>query len=352
MFANEVVGTANAYVAGWGNLGGGCCRLAMAFLYPLFQHAFGHTDKAWRCVCLIPAGLGLLTGIVISFISDDCPKGNFRELVQHGSKEPVSGRKAIAAAATNKNSWLLFVQYACNFGVKLAMTSAAAPYVMKKYGLSPSSATSIASLFLWLNLFARALGGVFSDWCAIYWSFRGRLWAQTVLLLFEGVFVFIFAYTKTLYGSILTMIFFSLFVQAGKVEFATGENKLIHVIAKDKHPFSHIFLLTAEGTTFGIAPFIQPKFTGSVTGIVSAGGNTGAVIFVICFHYLAYQQVFVLMGSMAFVAAFLSVFIKVDGYGSLLSGKDYSIAGADDDDQDEPNDEPTQPLTSNSSPTN
>jgi MFS transporter, NNP family, nitrate/nitrite transporter len=216
MFANEVVATANAYVGGYGNLGGGVCRLVMNSLYPLFQHVFGETEKAWRVVCLVPASLAFITGCVIYFISDDSPKGNYSELYQHGTKQPAPCGKAFRTAAFDKNSWLLFIQYAGSFGVKLAMTAAATSYFEETYGLSSRSATSIASLFIWLNLFARALGGVFSDWTALYWSFRGRLWAQTLLLALEGMFVFVFAHTKSLYGSILTMIFFSLFVQAGK----------------------------------------------------------------------------------------------------------------------------------------
>eukprot|EP00957_Ditylum_brightwellii_P201953 15327940-Ditylum_brightwellii.AAC.1 len=33
----------------------------------------------------------------------------------------------------------------------------------------------------------------------------------------------------------------------------------------------------AEGTSYGIVPYVNPPCTGSIAGIVGAGGNTGAV---------------------------------------------------------------------------
>ena len=39
-----------------------------------------------------------------------------------------------------------------------------------------------------------------------------------------------------------------------------------------------LFVQMAEGATFAIVPFVQPSATGSVSGIVGAGGNVGAVI--------------------------------------------------------------------------
>jgi NNP family nitrate/nitrite transporter-like MFS transporter len=56
MFTKEVVGTANALVGGWGNLGGGVTQLVMgAALFPLFKIFFNDdSEKAWRTVCVVP----------------------------------------------------------------------------------------------------------------------------------------------------------------------------------------------------------------------------------------------------------------------------------------------------------
>lgn len=76
-----------------------------------------------------------------------------------------------------------------------------------------------------MNLFARGVGGHISDLANAKWAMPGRLWTQTILLAFEGAFVLIFANSRSLVGAIVTMVFFSIFVQAaeaatfGKVQF-------------------------------------------------------------------------------------------------------------------------------------
>jgi NNP family nitrate/nitrite transporter-like MFS transporter len=71
-------------------------------------------------------------------------------------------------------------------------------------------------LFGWMNLFARGLGGAFSDGLQESMGMRGRLIAQTMLLLFEGIAVVVFARTDTLAGAVIVLVLFSLFVQAAE----------------------------------------------------------------------------------------------------------------------------------------
>jgi MFS transporter, NNP family, nitrate/nitrite transporter len=82
MFTKEVVGTANALVGGWGNLGGGVIQLVMGtMLFPLFKSLFENdADKAWRNVCIIPAVVAFITGLAILHFSDDASKGNYKEM--------------------------------------------------------------------------------------------------------------------------------------------------------------------------------------------------------------------------------------------------------------------------------
>ena len=68
MFTKEVVGTANALVGGWGNLGGGVTQLVMgSVLFPLFKLGM-RAEKAWRTVCLVPAAGGVATGKTAMFV--------------------------------------------------------------------------------------------------------------------------------------------------------------------------------------------------------------------------------------------------------------------------------------------
>jgi len=294
MFTKEVVGTANALVGGWGNLGGGVTQLVMgSALFPLFRLFYdGDSEKAWRTVCVVPAFVTFVTGCVIYFISDDSPKGNYGELKKHGSMAEVSAAASFRQGAFNLNTWILFAQYACTFGVELTMDNAAALYFKDAFGQSTESAAAIASIFGWMNIFARALGGYLSDRANAKLGFRGRLCMQVIVLVFSGALVVVFAHTGELAGAIIVMVVFSVFVQAGC------------------------------GTTYGIVPYIDPPATGSISGIVGAGGNVGAVCFGLGFRQLDYEEAFYIMGFTAMAAAVLTIFLSVKGYSRLLWGQD------------------------------
>ncbi|KAL7531426.1 hypothetical protein ACHAXR_004036 [Thalassiosira sp. AJA248-18] len=47
------------------------------------------------------------------------------------------------------------------------------------------------------------------------------------------------------------------------------------------------FVKAAEGSSYGIMPYVNPPVTGSIAGIVSAGGNTGADCISLGFRQLA-----------------------------------------------------------------
>jgi NNP family nitrate/nitrite transporter-like MFS transporter len=294
MFTKEVVGTSNALVAGWGNLGGGVTQLVMgSVLFPLFKMIFdGDAEKAWRTVSIVPAVVAFATGAAILFITDDAPKGNYKDLKKHGTMPEVSAAASFRSGAFNLNTWLLFIQYGCCFGVELTMNNAAALYFKDEFGQSTESAAAIASIFGWMNLFARGLGGFISDKLNARMGMRGRILAQAAMLLAEGLLVFAFANSKKLGGAIVIMVFFSLFVQA------------------------------AEGSSFGIVPYVDPPSTGSIAGIVGAGGNVGAVCFGLAFRQLEYKPAFMIMGGVIIASAVLSVLINIKGYSSLLFGKD------------------------------
>ena len=290
MFVKEVAGTANAMAGGWGNLGGGVTQLVMGtLLFPLFKRKMS-AEKAWRTVCLVPAGLAVLTGTGCYFLSDDAPKGNYKEMKKNGTMPEVSAAASFRQGALNLNSWILFIQYGCCFGVELTMNNAAALYFVEEFGQTTESAAAIASIFGWMNLFARGLGGYCSDKMNDRLGMRGRLYAQFALLLLEGVLVFIFNRTKSLGAAIAAMVFFSAFVQA------------------------------CEGSTYGIVPYVNPPATGSIAGIVGAGGNTGAVAFGMCFRQLKNKQAFDIMAASICGSALLTVLIFIKGQGNFFKG--------------------------------
>jgi len=316
MFTKEVAGTANALVGGWGNLGGGVTQIVMgSALFPLFKLGMS-PEAAWRTVAIVPAVVGFATGFTILRISDDCPKGNYKDMKEKGIMPEVSATSSFRDGALNFNTWLLFIQYGCCFGVELTMNNASATYFKETFELTTESAAAIASIFGWMNLFARGLGGFTSDIFNRNMGMRGRLIWQTICLLIEGAMVLVFANTNSLGLAIFILVIFSSFVQA------------------------------AEGSTYGIVPYVDPPATGSISGIVGAGGNTGAVCFGLGFRQLAKtKDAFYLMGFTILGSAALTFLVMIKGHRSILGGEDSEAVKAawqktvtkpeDDDDFDD-----------------
>jgi len=261
-----------------------------SIIFPILKNLYdGSAEKAWRTACVFPAVIGLITAVCVIKYTDDSPSGNYSKMKKQKTMENVNARKSFQKGANNANTWLLFVQYACCFGVEITMNNASALYFRDEFGLRTESAAAIASIFGWMNLFARGLGGYASDKCNARYGMRGRLWWQSICLLLEGLMVIVFAFSSKLSTAIAVLVFFSIFVQA------------------------------AEGSTYGIVPYVNPPVTGSVSGIIGAGGNCGGVVFGFCFRQLSAKSAFIVMGSLIMVSSLFSVFIAIQGETRLLS---------------------------------
>lgn len=295
MFTKEIVGTANALVGGWGNVGGGVTQIVMGTaLFPLFRDIFfadaeDPAEKAWRTVCIVPAVVAFSTGVLVILTSEDCPEGNYKQLIKEGRMVPVSASASLRQGAVNLNTWLLYIQYGCCFGVELTMNNAAASYFVDKFDQKTTTAAAIASIFGFMNIFARGLGGYFSDWANEKIGMKGRIWVQLILLLAEGVCILIFSVMDSLWSAILVLTIFSIFVQG------------------------------AEGSTYGIVPYVNPVAPGAVAGIVGAGGPSGAIAFGMGFLFLSKtQHAYFLMGGLVILSAISCLFFNIKGHGGIL----------------------------------
>jgi MFS transporter, NNP family, nitrate/nitrite transporter len=88
MFAPNIVGTANAASAGWGNLGGGVTQMAMPLLFSAFLSLGANQWWGWRMAMLIPGLVMLATGIAYYFLTQDTPDGDFQTLRARGELPP------------------------------------------------------------------------------------------------------------------------------------------------------------------------------------------------------------------------------------------------------------------------
>lgn len=260
MFAPTIVGTANATSAGWGNLGGGVTNVIMPLIRRGISRSLGNVtdaqdkvdDTAWRIAMVIPGAALVIVAVSLWFLADDLPEGNYRDLHRSGKKEKTNPFKAMGRAAGNWRVWILFILYAGCFGIELIMNANLATYFSGNKGREPftlneRTAGVVAGVFGLMNLFARSIGGIGSDFFSHRYGLRGRLWWFFVVQFTEGCFFVGFSQAKVIAAAIPLLIMFSLFVQM------------------------------SEGATFGIVPFVDPEITGAVSGIVGAGGNFGAV---------------------------------------------------------------------------
>ena len=135
-------------------------------------------------------------------------------------KQKVMGNVSVidsfVGGLRNVNTWLIFTQYACCFGVEITMNNAASLYFQDEFHLSTENAAAVASIFGWMNLFARGCGGLISDKFNSKLGMRGRLLWQSTCLLLEGIMVVLFSQVKSLALAISVLVFFSIFVQAAE----------------------------------------------------------------------------------------------------------------------------------------
>merc|ERR1712187_573421 len=77
---------------------------------------------------------------------------------------------------------VMIFQYSACFGTELAMNNQLATHFRTYFQMKAKDAASLASAFGGMNLFARSVGGIFSDFLFAKVGFRGRIWAQFISL--------------------------------------------------------------------------------------------------------------------------------------------------------------------------
>ena len=249
MFAPNVVGTANAAAAGWGNLGGGVTQMAMPLLFAGFVSLGAGEWWGWRMAMFVPGALMLVAGLAYYKLTKDTADGDFAELRANGalaSRSSASG--AFAAACRDPRVWALFVIYGACFGMELTIDNIAALYFTDYFKLGLTAAGFVAGSFGMMNVFARALGGIVSDRFYRSWGLKGRAMLLGATIFAEGLALMLFS-------------------QMGTLALAIGAMML-----------TGLFIKMSNGATYALVPFVNKRALGAVAGIVGAGGNVGSVM--------------------------------------------------------------------------
>jgi NNP family nitrate/nitrite transporter-like MFS transporter len=132
-----------------------------------------------------------------------------------------------------------------------------------------------------MSIFARTMGGYAGDLCGRRWGLPARAKWLFFVLFGEGLLLMLFSQMRGLYAAIGVLMLCGLFVHM------------------------------AAGATFAVVPFINRRALGSVSGIVGAGGNAGAVLSGLLFksEALSWPGAFFILGSAVTVGSFASLFI-------------------------------------------
>jgi NNP family nitrate/nitrite transporter-like MFS transporter len=302
-----------------------------------------------------PTGMCILVSLIDIFFSDDCPEGKWHSArqpqnVQGASQvdntkediekvpqvteyEDVDNTDVDSSSLSSVNSHkglvtsimvffktlvrpsvlILIVQYASSFGLELSVDNIIAALFHSRFQLSLTASSYVGSVFGLMNLFSRLSGGLLADYLYRKWRIPGRLLVQIIILTLEGVFLIGFSYSLgRLDASIVMMVMFSFFVQA------------------------------TCGSTFSLAPFIDPANSGTVMGIIGAGGKFtfAGILYVhlysslvwlirefigslggLCFNFLFksygtdYHTAFLILGIIALVAGIPgTLLLRVQGH--------------------------------------
>ncbi|RXK62854.1 NarK family nitrate/nitrite MFS transporter [Lacibacter luteus] len=245
MFAPNIKGTANAVAGGWGNLGGGVTNMVMPVIFAAIV-GFGYTKaEAWRYAMIVPGVMMLIAAFLYFRYTKDTPAGNYDEI----EREVKVKGKTDYSVLKDWRVWALALAYAVCFGMEITFDNIAALHFVQEFKLSQGSAGFWAGVFGFMNIFARALGGIFADKVGKKYGMRGKGLLLASVLLLEGAGLILFAQAGSFGMAIVSMISFAL------------------------------FLKMANGATYAITPFVNEKNVGLVSGIVGAGGNVGGMLF-------------------------------------------------------------------------
>jgi MFS transporter, NNP family, nitrate/nitrite transporter len=288
MFAPKIKGTANAVTGGWGNLGGGVTNIVMPIIFAAIVSYGVSKHEAWRYAMIVPGIMMVFCAYLYWNFTKDTAAGNYDEINKVAEVKEKPNWKEVLS---DFRVWALVLAYALCFGMEITFDNVAALHFVDNFKLDLGTAGIIAGSFGLMNLFARALGGIFADKVGNSFGLSGKGWLLAIFLFLEGVGIIMFSATTTITLAVVAMIAFAL------------------------------FLKMANGATYALTPFINTKNYGLVAGIVGAGGNIGGVLMGFLFKQsnITYAQAFQYIGITCIVVSIIVGLTRFNGKKFLVT---------------------------------
>ncbi|MBU2970716.1 NarK family nitrate/nitrite MFS transporter [Pseudoalteromonas sp. C2R02] len=177
---------------------------------------------------------------------------------------------------------VLNILYFATFGSELAVVSMLPLFFSETFSLDIVQAGFLASLYAFMNLGSRPIGGWLSD------KFGRK---KVLLILTFGLAggYFILAQLNSewpLYLAVAAVMLCSFFVQSG------------------------------EGAVFAAVPLIKRRLTGQIAGMTGAYGNVGAVVYLTILSLVDYQTFFLVIAASA-VVGFIAILFMSEPKGAM-----------------------------------
>ncbi|KAG6810698.1 hypothetical protein H0H92_010697 [Tricholoma furcatifolium] len=350
-FDKNCVGTVNALVGGWGNMGGGATFAIMTSLYQALLASGMTQHVAWRasfaivplpCLLLV-AGMVLLFGqdhpcgkwserhnLAVAAIGDPekrhaeavdekaaSGKSKDKDVENRVTVHPVEDQDADTAPsstvdiainepltlqsasriALNPLTWLPALAYFTTFGLELALDAQMANvlfalYSKRIHGFNQTKAGYYTSVFGLLNFFTRPFGGYVGDCVYRRWGIKGKKYWMLSCGFIMGA--------SCLAGG------FYLYEHPESSHFPV----LMGVFS-----VTAIFSELGNGANFALVPHCNSYNNGAMSGIVGSFGNLGGIVFALVFRFQpATGKAFWIMGAMCAAINAVLVVIPVPKY--------------------------------------
>ncbi|KAF8967745.1 nitrate/nitrite porter [Flammula alnicola] len=329
-FDKSCVGTANALVGGWGNMGGGVTFAVMASLYDSLRKLGLSQHIAWRAsFAIVPSTPILLFVAALTLIfGQDHPAGKWSERhntpatqisVAHGREvyfdrdekrttqdkegsveqgkiivhpveypnsdppfqsvvdvavnEPLTAETSFKIII-NPLTWLPALAYLTTFGLELAIDANMANvlftlYSKRIHGFDQTTAGYYTSIFGLLNIVTRPLGGYIGD--RVYQRFGTK--AKKYWTLGCGLLMGAFCIGGGFY-----------------LTDNTSPTELPHLSTlMGIFSIAATFSELGNGANFALVPHCNPYNNGVMSGMVGSLGNLGGIIFALVFRFQTEQ---------------------------------------------------------------
>lgn len=321
-FDKNIVGTANAFVGGWGNLGGGATYAIMVSLYStLHKHMSSH--KAWRVAfAVVPVPVLLLVAALTFIFGTDHPAGKWSQRhqlpashlaaiqghqpvldnselatkqedkeagatatvqavpstdnvvpttavvpVDVAVNEPLTFKSAMAIL-TNPLTWLPALAYMTTFGFELAVDSVLATVILHPHPeLGQLDAGYLASIFGLMNIWTRPLGGFIADILYAKYGIKWKKYWTIACGVLQGLFC----------------LGFGLLLERETKPDLGVMMGLVVLMA--------VFNEMGNGANFSLVPHCNVYNNGVMSGLVGAFGNVGGIFYALIFRFRPAQGV-------------------------------------------------------------